>query len=266
MGNQYLEILGLTSGASPTEIKKAYRKLAKKYHPDINKSQEAEQRFLEVHEAYKFLTEVGPRPSNQTVNYDFNPAESAYNEWREKAKRYAQQKAKEAREYQKSVLVKIFKYFNYATVIFIAFNCLLLADYNLPYDKYEEEVVEVYKIYESYQNSSRRRHAYDGIDFNNFSMQVEKGELAKITDLSYIEVNSTSLLNVLQFVQFGQGDDVTIIRPSYNVYQVFIYLIPVIFFSCLAYYMMKYQLNNKLTMAIFITFAAIIQFVVFLST
>jgi preprotein translocase subunit Sec63 len=44
----YWKILGLRRGASDTDIKKAYRKLSKKFHPDKNKSEDAEQRFVEV--------------------------------------------------------------------------------------------------------------------------------------------------------------------------------------------------------------------------
>ena len=42
------ETLEITQGASADEIKKAYRKLARKYHPDINKTPEAEEKFKEI--------------------------------------------------------------------------------------------------------------------------------------------------------------------------------------------------------------------------
>ena len=54
--NECYEILGVSSSASPEEIKKAYRKLAMKYHPDVNKAQEAEEKFKEINEAYAILT------------------------------------------------------------------------------------------------------------------------------------------------------------------------------------------------------------------
>jgi len=44
----YWKILGLRRGASEADIKKSYRKLSKKFHPDKNKSEDAEQRFVEV--------------------------------------------------------------------------------------------------------------------------------------------------------------------------------------------------------------------------
>ncbi|GBG94162.1 molecular chaperone DnaJ [Ligilactobacillus salitolerans] len=49
------EVLGVSRDASADEIKKAYRKLSKKYHPDLNKDPGAEQKFKEVNEAYEIL-------------------------------------------------------------------------------------------------------------------------------------------------------------------------------------------------------------------
>lgn len=51
----YYEVLGVTRGASASEIQKAYRKLAKKYHPDVSKEPDAEARFREIGEAYEVL-------------------------------------------------------------------------------------------------------------------------------------------------------------------------------------------------------------------
>ena len=54
----YYEVLGLSKGASDEEIKKAYRKLAKQYHPDLNPGdKEAEVKFKEANEAYEILSD-----------------------------------------------------------------------------------------------------------------------------------------------------------------------------------------------------------------
>ncbi|XP_061166216.1 dnaJ homolog subfamily B member 4-like [Saccostrea echinata] len=57
MGKDYYKILGITKGASEDEIKKGYRKMALKYHPDKNKSPGAEEKFKEIAEAYDVLSD-----------------------------------------------------------------------------------------------------------------------------------------------------------------------------------------------------------------
>lgn len=57
MSNSLYETLGIAKGASSDEIKKAYRRLARKYHPDINKDQGAEDKFKEINAAYEILSD-----------------------------------------------------------------------------------------------------------------------------------------------------------------------------------------------------------------
>ncbi|HEY0735363.1 MAG TPA: molecular chaperone DnaJ [Herpetosiphonaceae bacterium] len=57
----YYEVLGVGRTSTPDEIKKAYRKLARQYHPDLNKEADAEAKFKEINEAYEVLSDTDKR-------------------------------------------------------------------------------------------------------------------------------------------------------------------------------------------------------------
>ena len=75
----YYEIMGLERGATQDEIKRAYRKLARKYHPDVSKEKDAEARFKEVGEAYEVLKDPEKRAAydhlgaNYQSGQEFHP-------------------------------------------------------------------------------------------------------------------------------------------------------------------------------------------------
>src|SRR6187549_3115093 len=61
MAQDYYELLGIPRTAGKDDIKKAFRKLAREYHPDVSKHDDAEARFKEINEAYEVLSDDDKR-------------------------------------------------------------------------------------------------------------------------------------------------------------------------------------------------------------
>jgi hypothetical protein len=87
--SDYFRELGLNTGASVDEIKKAYRKKARECHPDINHSPEAKDIFIRVTEAYEFLITYREKIAN-----DDEAFQQAINDWRKYRQDRSQYRAK----------------------------------------------------------------------------------------------------------------------------------------------------------------------------
>ena len=87
MAKDYYKILGVDKSATKQDIKRAYRKLAAKYHPDKNPSKEAEAKFKEIQEAYEVLIDDKKRAIYDAYGYvpgqseGFNPGAGAYQDF-----------------------------------------------------------------------------------------------------------------------------------------------------------------------------------------
>lgn len=84
----YYEILGIPVNSSIDEIKKAYRKNARLYHPDINPSPDAKDRFICITEAYEFLI-----ANHEKIKSDDQAYQEAMEEWRKYRQDRSRQKA-----------------------------------------------------------------------------------------------------------------------------------------------------------------------------
>lgn len=66
----YYEVLGISQDASKQDIKKAYRKLARQYHPDVSEEENAQEKFKEVKEAYETLSDDQKRSQYDQFGHD----------------------------------------------------------------------------------------------------------------------------------------------------------------------------------------------------
>lgn len=71
----YYDTLGVNRGAAAEEIKRAYRKLARKYHPDVSKEKNAEAKFKDVQEAYEVLKDPEKRAAYDQLGRNYRPGQ-----------------------------------------------------------------------------------------------------------------------------------------------------------------------------------------------
>ncbi|KAF5036825.1 Chaperone protein DnaJ [anaerobic digester metagenome] len=129
----YHQILGVPESASIQEIKKAYRALALKYHPDKNTSPDAADQFIRVTEAYEILIGESSRPASRRSAPAYT-AEDLARAAREKAKQYARMKYEEFKRKNDAFDMPMHsilwpKWGNY---IILAFCMVMMADNWMP--------------------------------------------------------------------------------------------------------------------------------------
>lgn len=92
----YYEILNISRNAEDNDIKKAYRKLSKIWHPDINNSPIAHSKFIEINEAYEILISPTKRNEYDKIFNENKQTETSteFKQWQEKAKQKAEDYAK----------------------------------------------------------------------------------------------------------------------------------------------------------------------------
>ncbi|MFI5821833.1 DnaJ C-terminal domain-containing protein [Streptomyces rishiriensis] len=80
MARDFYEVLGVSRTASQDEIQQAYRKLARRYHPDVNKDPDAEERFKDLNEAYSVLSDPKTRTRYDRFGEDFRKVPEDFDE------------------------------------------------------------------------------------------------------------------------------------------------------------------------------------------
>ncbi|HEY0560499.1 MAG TPA: DnaJ C-terminal domain-containing protein [Frankiaceae bacterium] len=78
MARDYYDVLGVGRDASPDELQSAFRRLARRYHPDVNKDPDAGERFREVSEAYDVLSDPADRSKYDRFGHDYRRVSPEY--------------------------------------------------------------------------------------------------------------------------------------------------------------------------------------------
>ncbi|MFT6983560.1 MAG: hypothetical protein ACJAUD_002338 [Crocinitomicaceae bacterium] len=155
--SRYYKILGLPNGASPTEIRKKYRKLVMQYHPDRNDSPAAKEKFILLKDAYEILMDKRPLPVLRGKRpIKSNPKQKEAEEQfqrdqraREAQVRYEHQKLKEflenERYYQMMTKGAKWKTIRISAILGALLSLMILSDYYLP-RHYKEDRMSGYSI------------------------------------------------------------------------------------------------------------------------
>ncbi|WP_425389843.1 J domain-containing protein [Ekhidna sp.] len=269
MKEHYLAKLGLKAGASKTEIKKAYRKLSKKYHPDLSKDPNATEKFIEIDKAYDYLLDYRSEKDHHTApsahqTHYAQTQESAYEKWRKAAREQQKRAAYEKALYQLQLVKKFNSVCRFFIIPLFIFNVLLLTDWLLPKKVDEQRIIALDHIYERSRNTSY--YSYDRITFERVSILVAKGSASKVESAASGVVVTTQIFNLPRSCEIVIADQKVFFEQILGLYDMFGFLIPFVLVLGILFLFVKQTPNAKLSIACILIFIFFFQLYVFLGT
>lgn len=214
---KYFNVLGIAPTSDKTVIKKAYRRLAFKYHPDKNQSPTAQAKFIEITDAYEIAIGFKKVPLHNVTEQNENSAPTK--DERVKAAKDRYQKAK-----QKELEVEATYYFNlingakWRFIKWSAFFCTLLSvllviDIYLP-------VSLSSLIIEEYFVDNSLNHIFFSIDSSTYYFNYEDG--IEISKYPMINVVKTPIFNDVKFVSLLNDEGMRLrVYPVFSVTSLF---------------------------------------------
>ncbi len=267
---KYLEVLDLQPGATMAEIKQAYAKLSKHFHPDNNKEDYAEERYIAVNEAYNFLIEVAPVSKNTGEEEDISTTTAEteeYDKWRRQAKAYAKKRAKEVEKMQQEMIRTLLMAFQIFLGFVILFNAMLIADYFLPRHQSLQEIDEFKRVKEVAVNSKgdiTSDYKFDQLVFNDCKVKFDETQNIDFASIQGLELFSTPIFKNPIEANIKFQNRQLIFTNIGNVYHVFGYVFPVALVLMLLYLFVIKKLNQKLTLSLMIVVLFLFQLSVFI--
>lgn len=234
-GSECYKLFGLNPGASEQEIRKKYRVLAKKFHPDVNSDEKSTKRFLEIQEAYAFLLQDTLQPIEEAPIPETS-LEDDYAAYRaHAAEQFKARKMKEERELQ-AMYVRLQSGPTFLFHRIVALVCglvltALILDLVLPH-RIEKSVIESYStdVYQSLNNqlvSLAKTTDGDRFFLHAFSNRY-------FDTNPFIDIERTSILHQAIHVVSNANDMVQVIPIHFSFYWAqavlfFFLLVPIVF-------------------------------------
>ncbi len=209
----YYKILGIESNTSGDDVKKAYRKLAFLYHPDINKNEDAKIIFQEINEAYSILSDAEKRKnyddSLNQIQFVYEPVKQRTNkpQARQFSARYYREKAKHERYI--TLFVEISRI---VSIVILIFSVSIFVDYILPSDTLKQTVLANFVSYRpgfgTYLKTECCRIAFETNGDDEF--------LAQNTP---IKVRLTPFYKIVKDFEFEYKHETVSMPPQFGIYK-----------------------------------------------
>ncbi len=221
----YYKILDIDRYATEQQIKKAYRDLALKYHPDKSRNTDTHQKFTEINEAYQAL---GRKESRENYNfiYDYEQlnknsikSESSFttvSNWGQAAKKKAWQRAHPAYAKRKEDDIDLTPYVRSVRIVSILsflFTFLVILDYFLPKNTFDQTIEAKLTTYKSTNTIVIATKDFEFPLSYSYSKLVHSGDKARIL--------ISPIFHIQYKMEVDTGFDIYIFNPHYSIYNVF---------------------------------------------
>ncbi len=221
--SKYYKILGLPNNSSLKEVKKHYRSLVMKYHPDRNPDPKAHELFVKITEAYHIILDENFHPKPHSKSTSNKTKEEKAKEREERLKkareRYKQQKTREKIEnilyYKKLTSGKKWKQLKIIAIISFFTSVLLVADLFLPHHTNEKKI-ESHAFLVALDNDDNHIGSIKTTDHSVY--YVKKMDYNLYGETKYVDIESSWIFNSPIFLISKNKTKLTYYELSFTLY------------------------------------------------
>lgn len=268
MREYHLGKLDLDINATQEQIREAYRRLSKQYHPDLNSSESAHEKFIEISNAHTYLTSKISHDVYQSQ--DSVDEQSDYEIWREKALQKSFENSIQREIYLQGLIQKINKfYLSPIIALSILFNLLLGIDYFLPYVAKDQKLLGIEPVYVS-EGKYRKIHIrgnykyrYNDYIFDDYVLRTNGGKVDVVDEYDWAKVFVTRIFDETMHASIKSRGAIYNYKNLYNVFTYFGYIIPFLIAFSIAFWALNKPVH-KLNVGIAVVMIELFQLVLFM--